>query len=407
MRSSDAAIEIIPPESEGRVHLSALPTAFAYSMVRGVETVSEERGSDEAPRQRSGTDDNNGDMHALRHHSLVKTAVLGEWIQLTPEERQKWTKLNEESSDVLNKKGLMAGRPPAGRSLHRIKLPGSAPSFVPRDRRAQHLEEESERQADELLKRGKVQPSPSVFGHNPVLAKKKDGRWRMCIDFKPLNKITAKQNFPMPRVEEILDRLQGSAVYSAVEFVVAFLQIPIHPEDRHKTAFHTRTRKPEYTCMPFRLVNAPAKLQGQVNHDFLGTIAEGWMVIYIDDVLVFSRNVHEQLQHLGRALQLIREKQWFVQAQFATPWVGPFAVRSRVNALAYIIDLPSTWRCHHSINVGFINSFGNPRGFLARVRGNRVYSRNCFFNDPAGFSASRTQIFSRRGLTPAEAMGGR
>ncbi|CDJ34228.1 uncharacterized protein EMH_0019310 [Eimeria mitis] len=152
----------------------------------------------------------------------------------------------------------MAGRPPAGRSVHRIKLiPGSAPSFVPRYRRAPHLEEESERQADELLKRGKVQPSPSVFGHNPVLAKKKDGRWRMGIDFKPLNKITAKQKLPMPTVEEILDRLQGSAVYSAVEFVP-----PIHPEDRHKTAFHTRSRKPEYTCMPFRLVNAPAKLQG-------------------------------------------------------------------------------------------------------------------------------------------------
>ncbi|CDJ28247.1 OSJNBb0049I21.6 protein, related [Eimeria mitis] len=183
--------------------------------------------------------------------------------------------------------------------MHRIELiPGSAPSFVPRYRRPPQLEEEIERQADELLKKGKVQPSTSAFGHNPVLAKKTDGRWRMCVDFKPINKITEKQKFPMPRVDEILDRLQGSAVYSAFDFAEAFLQIPIHPKDRHKTAFHTRTRKLDYTCMPFGVVNAPAKLYRQINHDFLEPIAEGWMVIYMDDVLVFSRNVQEHLQHL-------------------------------------------------------------------------------------------------------------
>ena len=316
MRSSDGAIEVIPPGSDERVHLSALPTAFASSMVRGVETVSEEKGSNEVSPPCRGTEENNGGTRALRHDGLAKTPVLGESIQLTPEERQKWAKLKEEFSDVLNNKELPAGRPPAGRSMHRIELiPGSAPSFVPRYRRPPHLEEEIERQADELLKKGNVQPSTSAFGHNPVLAKKKDGRWRMCVDFKPLNKITVKQKFPMPRVDEILDRLQGSAVYSAFDFAEAFLQIPIHPADRHKTAFHTRTRKLEYTCMPFGLVNAPAELQRQVNHDFLEPIAEGWMVIYMDDVLVFSRNVQEHLQHLRRALQLLREKQWFVKAQ--------------------------------------------------------------------------------------------
>ncbi|CDJ35727.1 OSJNBa0079C19.6 protein, related [Eimeria mitis] len=108
----------------------------------------------------------------------------------------------------------------------------------------------------------------------------------MCADFKPLNKITVKKKFPMPRVDEILDRVQGPAVYSAFNFAEAFLHIPIHPEDRHKTAFHTRTRKLEYTFMPFRLVNAPAELQRQ-----------------------------EHLQHLRRALQLLRENHWFVKAQ--------------------------------------------------------------------------------------------
>ncbi|CDJ36322.1 uncharacterized protein EMH_0078200 [Eimeria mitis] len=128
--------------------------------------------------------------------------------------------------------------------MHRIELiPSSAPSFFSRYRQPAHLEEEIERQADELLKKGKVQPSSSALGHNPMLAKKKDGRWRMYVDFQPLKKITVKQKFPMPRLDEILDRLQGSWVYSAFDFADSFLQIPIHPENRHKTAFHTRTRE--------------------------------------------------------------------------------------------------------------------------------------------------------------------
>ncbi|CDJ35655.1 uncharacterized protein EMH_0028280 [Eimeria mitis] len=200
--------------------------------------------------------------------------------------------------------------------MHSIELiPGSARSFVPRYRRPPHLVEAIERQAEELLKKGKVQPSTSASGHNPLLAKKNDGSWRMCVDFKPPNKITVKQKFPMHRVEEILDRLQDSAVYSAFEFAEAFLQIPIHPEGRHKTAFYTRPRKLEYTCMPFGLVNPPTELQRQLNHDFLGPIAEGLMVIYIDDVLVLSRNLQGHLQHLRRALRLLREKQWFVKTQ--------------------------------------------------------------------------------------------
>ncbi|CDJ29330.1 Retrotransposon nucleocapsid protein, related [Eimeria mitis] len=216
MRSSDDAIEVTPPGSDERVHLSALPTAFASSMVRGVEIVSEEKGSDEASPPCRGTEENNGGTQALRHDGLAKTAVLRESIQLTPEEWQKLAKLKEEFSDALNSKE------------------------VPASRRPPHLEEEIERQ-------GKVQPSTSAFGHNRVLAKKKDGRWRMCVDFKHLNKITVKQKFPMPRVDEILDRLQGSAVYSAFDFAEAFLHISIHPEDRHKTAFHSRTRNLEYT----------------------------------------------------------------------------------------------------------------------------------------------------------------
>ena len=118
-------------------------------------------------------------------------------------------------------------------------------------------------------------------------------------------------------IDELLDRLQGSAVSSTFDFTDAFLQIAIHPGDRHKTAFHTRTRKLEFTCMPFVLVNAPTELQWKVNRDFSGPINKGWMVLCMDDVLVISRSGHEQIAHLRRVLELLRESQWYVKASSA------------------------------------------------------------------------------------------
>ena len=82
----------------------------------------------------------------------------------------------------------------------------------------------------------------------------------MCVNFKPLNKITVNRKFLMPRIDELLDRLNGSAVYSNFDFADAILQIPIHPESKHKAVFHIRTRELNYTCISFGLVNAPAEL---------------------------------------------------------------------------------------------------------------------------------------------------
>ena len=316
MGPQQGAIAVSAPGNTERVHLSVFPTKLTSSTVSGVESAprwnegwqTQASAEAEKPEKTEGS--------ATCFSDTGKSAILTESIQLGSEEQQKWAAIKEEFADVLNNNELPAGRPPAERPAHRIDLiPGAAPSYVPRYRKPPQHEEEIERQANELLRKGKVQESTSAFGHNPVLVRKKDGRWRMCVNFKPLNKITVKQKFPMPRVDELLDRLQGSAVYSTFDFTDAFLQIPIHPDDRHKTAFHTRTRKLEYTCMPFGLVNAPAELQRQVNRDFEEPINEGWMVVYMDDVLVFSKSVQEDPQHLRRALQLLREKQWYVKAQ--------------------------------------------------------------------------------------------
>ena len=123
---------------------------------------------------------------------------------------------------------------------------GAAPSFIRSCARAHPHEEKLPRQVNELLKKGKAQESTRAFGRTSVLARKKDGSWRMCINFKLLNNVAVKQQFPRPRIEELLERLQGSAVCSTFEFTDASLAIPIPPDDRHITAFHTRSLKLDF-----------------------------------------------------------------------------------------------------------------------------------------------------------------
>jgi len=260
--------------------------------------------------------------------------ALDDPIQLTAEEQKRWGKLRTKYSEVLNNMELPAGRPPAARSSHRIELkPGAEPTYAPRYRRPPIMEAEIERQVQLLMDKGKLQESTSSFAANPVLVKRKDGRWRMCINYKPLNDITIKQKFPMPRVDELLDRLQGAAVFSSLDFTDAFLQIELAPEDRHKTAFHTHTRKVEFVCMPFGLTNAPAELQRQVNRDFAGPISEGWLIVYMDDVLIFSRSIEEHMIHLERVLKLIKEKQWYLKATKCSLFM------SRLSFLGYRVSI--------------------------------------------------------------------
>ena len=199
--------------------------------------------------------------------------------------------------------------------MSRIELvPGAALSLVPRCRKPLRLEEETEIKVDELVKKGKLQGSTSAFGQNPRLVRKKEGRWSACVNFKPLNKITVKQKLPMPGFEELLDRLQGSTIRKAFVFAYVFVQTPTHSEGGHKTTSRTRICELENTCMPFGLVGAPAELQRHVNPNFSRPVNGGWMLIYIDDLLASVRLHRKTLQHLKKALQLLREKQQYVKA---------------------------------------------------------------------------------------------
>ena len=176
MRPQRGTTEVCAPNTYVKMHLSVLPTALTPSKVKGMESVSWDTEGDVAPKQYTTTAWNGGDMLALGRTDSTKADVVRDSLQRTPDERQKWELLKREFRDVLSNTELPTDRPPTGSLVYRVELvPGAAPSFVSRYRENPELEEESDRQVGELLQKGNVQESTSVFGHNRALAGKRDG----------------------------------------------------------------------------------------------------------------------------------------------------------------------------------------------------------------------------------------
>ena len=159
---------------------------------------------------------------------------------------------------------------------------------------------------DHLLKNGSIKPSLSPFGAPVIFIKKKDGTLRMCIDYRALNNITIKNRFPIPLIDDLTDRLHGAKVFTKIDLRWGYNQVRIHEEDIEKTAFRTRYGHYQYKVMPFGLTNAPATFQALVQ-DILKPLLDKSVIVYIDDILIFSKNDQEHQEHIRQVFKLLRE----------------------------------------------------------------------------------------------------
>ena len=196
---------------------------------------------------------------------------------------------------------------------HRIKLlPGTTPPSRPAYRTSPADAIELKKQLDDLISHGFVVPSTSPFGAPVLFVKKKDGSMRMCVDYRALNKQTERDMSGLPRMDELFDRILGAKVFTKLDLRSGYHQIPLHPDDAHKTAFNTRYGHFQFTVLPFGLTNAPAtfsNLMQSIFHPYL----DQFVVVFLDDILIYSKNVEEHQEHLKKVLDILRREKLYAK----------------------------------------------------------------------------------------------
>ncbi|GJW59248.1 putative reverse transcriptase domain-containing protein [Tanacetum coccineum] len=192
----------------------------------------------------------------------------------------------------------LPGLPPARPVEFQIDLiPGAAPVARAPYRLAPSEMKELSEQLQELSDKGFIRPSSSPWGAPVLFVKKKDGSFRMCIDYRELNKLTVKNRYPLPRIDDLFDQLQGSSIYSKIDLRSGYHQLRVREQDIPKTAFRTRYGHYEFQVMPFGLTNAPAVFMDLMNR-VCKPYLDKFIIVFIDDILIYSRDEKEHEEHL-------------------------------------------------------------------------------------------------------------
>lgn len=206
--------------------------------------------------------------------------------------------------------------PPAGmpkdRGIdHTIPLNLGAKPYYRRPYRLSPAEDaEARRQIADLLAKGWIEPSASPWGAPILFVRKKSGELRMCVDYRGLNQLTVKDGYPMPRVEDLFDRLQGATVYSSLDMASGYHQVAVEPSQRHLTSFVLPWGQFAYRVMPFGLTGAVATFN-RLMHKVFQPLLNKCVLCFLDDILVFSKSPEEHEQHLREVLTILRHERLY------------------------------------------------------------------------------------------------
>ncbi|GJW12677.1 putative reverse transcriptase domain-containing protein [Tanacetum coccineum] len=203
----------------------------------------------------------------------------------------------------------LPGIPPTRQVEFRIDLvPGATPVARAPYRLAPSEMKELAEQLQELTDKGFIRPSSSPWGAPVLFVKKKDGSFRMCIDYRELNKLTVKNRYPLPRIDDLFDQLQGSSIYSKIDLRSGYHQLRVREEDIPKTAFRTRYGHYEFQVMSFGLTNAPAVFMDLMNR-VCKPYLDKFVIVFIDDILIYSKSKKEHEEHLRQILKLLKKEE--------------------------------------------------------------------------------------------------
>ncbi|GJT35964.1 putative reverse transcriptase domain-containing protein [Tanacetum coccineum] len=226
----------------------------------------------------------------------------------------------------------LSGLPPTRQVEFQIDLvPGVAPVARAPYRLAPSEMKELSEQLQELSDKGFIRPSSSPWGAPVLFVKKKDGSFRMCIDYRELNKLTVKNRYPLPRIDDLFDQLQGSSVYSKIDLRSGYHQLRVREEDIPKTAFRTRYGHYEFQVMPFGLTNAPAVFMDLMNR-VCKPYLDKFVIVFIDDILIYSKNKQEHKEHLKQILELLKKEELYAKFSKCEFWIP------KVQFLGHVID---------------------------------------------------------------------
>ena len=257
-------------------------------------------------------------------------------------------------------------------AIHRIPTGDARPISQNPRRNAPLKRQEITAQVQAMLKEGVIRPSVGPWAAPIVLAKKKDGKWRFCVDYRELNKVTQKDVYPLPRIDDTVDALNGARYLTAFDLLSGYWQVPLAPEDAQKTAFATHDGLFQWTCMPFGLTSAPATFQRMMD-----TVLAGlkWQccLVYLDDVLVFSRTfeqhisdlcaVFERLQNAGLKLKPSKCHFCCTDIKYLGYIITPNGIKPDTDNLKAVADMREP--CNVSEVRTYLGMTGHYRQFIA------------------------------------------
>jgi hypothetical protein len=207
----------------------------------------------------------------------------------------------------------LPGMPPENMIEFKIELqPGTAPIAKALYKMSPVELKELKIQLQGLLDKGYIQPSISPWGCSALFVEKKDKELRLCVDYRPLNAVTIKNKYPLPHIDILFDQLAGAQVFSKTDLRSGYQKIKIRAEDIPKTAFTMRYGLYEYLVMSFGLTNAPAHFLYLMNSVFMPEL-DKFVMVFIEDILIYSRSMEEDEEHLWIVLQWPREHQLYAK----------------------------------------------------------------------------------------------